>query len=76
MRTMITVQVIEGYYDDIAEVDIKDKARVRKAIFNGDGRLLRKEYLLSSGDWVVVESGGLLPDGSELDVELHQRSEK
>ena len=65
-KTSIAVQVIER--------DEKDVARVRRATWDDDGRILHREFLLPTGNWAIMDPGPELPYGVELEVQLYPRS--
>lgn len=48
----------------------KVKARVRKAIYNGNKKLLSKYGLSETGRWIEVKPGEMWPDECYLDARI------
>ncbi len=44
-------------------------ARVRRAILEDDGRLIRKSMLSSQGEWMDMEPQAYYPMDSDLEIE-------
>lgn len=51
-------------------------ARVRKAIFNDDGKLIKKSVLTSYGEWLEYGPDLQFPENTELEVLVQEIEEE
>ena len=54
--------------------DGSSKTRLRKAIVDGNGRLVAKYFLTNYGEWKEVPSNQCLPEDCVINTSIHERA--